>query len=68
MENKKLSPVEQFYSDLEEERRLAAIEALKTKRGRPRKNKLYFTISMEIFGAFTCGAVPGSVPLSSSGY
>jgi len=47
LENKKLSPVEQFYSDLEEERRLAAIEALKTKRGRPRKNKLYFTLETE---------------------
>ena len=47
MENKKLSPVQQFYAELEEERRLAAIEALKTKRGRPRKTKMYFTLEAE---------------------
>lgn len=41
------SPVEKFYSELEKERELAAIEALKTKRGRPRKNKMYFTLETE---------------------
>ena len=45
----KLSPVEQFYIDIEklrEEERLAELEALrlnKKKRGRPRKKKMYFT-------------------------
>lgn len=42
-----LSPVEQFYETLEKERQLAAEEALKTKRGRPRKNKMYFTLETE---------------------
>tara|TARA_R100001015_G_C4611290_1_gene166690 strand:- start:79 stop:864 length:786 start_codon:yes stop_codon:yes gene_type:complete len=45
----KLSPVEQFYIDIErlrEEERLAELEAQrlnKKKRGRPRKKKMYFT-------------------------
>ena len=39
------SPVEQFYETLEEERRRAEEEAKKTKRGRPRKNKMYFCLS-----------------------
>ena len=38
------SPVEQFYATLEEERRRAEEEAKKTKRGRPRKNKMYFSL------------------------
>ena len=41
------SPVEQFYATLEEERRRAEEEAKKTKRGRPRKNKMYFTLETE---------------------
>ena len=47
MTTKVPSPVEQFYIDLEEQRRLEAIEALKTKRGRPRKTKMYFTLEAE---------------------
>ena len=42
-----LSPVEKFYKTLEEERRKAEEEAKKTKRGRPRKNKMYFTLETE---------------------
>ena len=42
------SPVEQFYATLEEERKRAEEEAKKTKRGRPRKNKMYFTLETEI--------------------
>ena len=42
-----LSPVEQFYHTLEEERLKAIEEAKKTKRGRPRKNKMYFTLETE---------------------
>ena len=37
------SPVILFYETLEAERRRAEEEAKKTKRGRPRKNKMYFT-------------------------
>jgi len=45
--NKQLSPIEQFYKDLErqreEERRIAEAAAKGKRRGRPRKNKMYFT-------------------------
>ena len=43
----KKSPVEQFYINLhkqqEEERRIAEEAAKGKRRGRPRKNKMYFT-------------------------
>jgi hypothetical protein len=43
----KLSPIEQFYEDLAiqqaEEARIAAEAAKGKRRGRPRKNKMYFT-------------------------
>ncbi len=45
------SPVKQFYIDIEELRekeRLAALEPQKTKRGRPRKRKMYFTDETEM--------------------
>ena len=48
---KKNSPVEQFYIDIEilrEKERLAALEPQKTKRGRPRKRKMYFTDETEM--------------------
>ena len=41
------SPVILFYETLEAERRRAEEEAKKTKRGRPRKNKMYFTLETE---------------------
>ena len=47
MKNKKLSPVEKFYFDLEkqqeEERRIFEEQRKGKRRGRPRKNKMYFT-------------------------
>jgi len=47
LKKSKPSPVEQFYLDLEKERQREAEEALKKKRGRPRKNKMYFTLETE---------------------
>ena len=46
-----LSPVEQFYIDIEELREKERQEALlpaKVRRGRPRKRKLYFTEETEM--------------------